>query len=56
MDIWISFGNDKGKSRVQITIANVACEPRTRPTFVFLSFPKEIPNYEHKQVVSNVVI
>ena len=41
----ISFGNDKSKSRVQIAIANLDCKPRARPTFAFLSFPKEIPLY-----------
>ena len=52
MDIWISYGNDESKSRVgfpmEMTKAKVECKLRVRPTFVFLSFPKGIPNYEYK--------
>ena len=56
MDIWISFGNDKSKSIMQIAIANVACKSRMRPTFAFFVIPEGNPKPSVQTSIVNQVI
>ena len=50
MEIGISFGNDKGKSRLgfpsEMTKAKVECKLRVRPTFAFFVIPEGNPKHK----------